>query len=53
MQATNKDDISILGAQICDSIATFVRERPEVFEKSEIKSRNTYVKHQSKTMNEL
>ena len=51
--ATNQSDVTKLGSLISEAIASFVKDRPEVFEKAEIKPNAKYVKHQSATMQQL
>ena len=52
-RATNKEDISMLGDLISKEIEKFVSEKPELFEKVEVKSGAAFVKHTSKTMAQL
>jgi hypothetical protein len=52
-KATNKVDVEVLGALISQELAQFVEEHPDVYEKSELKSNATYVRHESKTLQEL
>ena len=52
-KANNKADVEALGALIGHEIAKFVEEKPNMYEKAEVKSNVKYVKHQSKTMQQL
>ena len=52
-RATNKDEITMLGDMISKEIEKFVSEKPELFEKAEVKSGGAFVKHTSKTMAQL
>ena len=49
-KATNQDDVTKLGTMISETIANFAKDRPEVFEKAEVKLNSNFVKHQSATM---
>ena len=49
-------DAALLGDKLNEMISKFIEARPEIFEKSEVKADNqgaSYVKHQSKTMQQL
>ena len=52
-RATDKEDVTKLGSMISETIAQFAKDKPEVFEKAEIKPNANFVKHQSKTMLQL
>ena len=52
-RATNQSDVTKLGSLISETSASFVKDRPEVFEKAVIKPNAKYVKHQSAKMQQL
>ena len=52
-KVTDSRDIAKLGDQIGWTIGNFLKDKPEIFEKHEIKTNAKFVKYNSKTMQQL